>query len=170
MDRLVTLGRFGRPHGIHGEIRLWAHNPASPVLAGGGEILVGPDAARTRPMRLLSVRQDGRGFVARVDGVTDRDSASALTGLGWYVPREALPPPEADEVYVVDLIGLRVRTEDGAPVGVLEDVVAAGGGEVLVIRGDGREHLVPNVEQFVVRMDLEAGEIVIRPIEGLLDE
>ncbi len=120
-------------------------------------------------MRVEWLRLDPKGVVLHVEGIADRDAATTLNGLNWYEPREAFAPLADDEVYIVDLVGAQVRTEDGARVGTVTDVLQVGPTDLIVVRDGRREHLVPNVDDFVVRVDPDAGEVVIRPIEGLLE-
>lgn len=166
----VAIGRFGRPHGVRGEVRFWPYNPATELVVAGALARVGnrPDSARA--LRITDARRDAKSHVVRFAEVTDRDEVGALTGQVWYAEREVFPAPGGDEVYVVDLIGLPVRTTEGVALGHLSDIRALGGGEMLVIRDGARERLVPNVDAFVERLDPAAGEVVIRPIEGLLED
>ncbi len=166
---LVAFGKFGRPHGVRGDLRFWPHNPASPLLRANRDVTVGHNADDTRALHLERLRFDGKGVVVKVGGVDDRDAATSLNGLVWYESREDFGPLADDEVYVVDLIGAEVRTTEGDLVGRVADVVQVGPADLLVVRNGRREHLIPNVDDFVERIDAAAGEIVIRPIEGLLE-
>lgn len=150
-------------------MRIWPHNPASPLLAVGRSVRVGPSPGETRSLQVEAVRQDARGAVVKFAEVSDRAGAEALTGLIWFEPREAFPPAASDEVYLVDLIGLSVRTDAGRPVGTVADVLTIGAAHILVIRDGRREHMVPHVDAFVKRVDVEGGELVISPIDGLID-
>ncbi|MCA9539870.1 MAG: 16S rRNA processing protein RimM [Myxococcales bacterium] len=167
---LVEFGRFGRPHGVRGEVRFWPHNPASALLTAGRRIAVGPDPDRARSVEIDALRFDAKGAVVHLVGVDDRDAAAGLNHQRWFEPREAFPPLADDEVYACDLIGLTARRLDGQPIGRVIDVLNSGPHDLLVIDDGKREHLVPNVEAFVKRMDFDAREIVIEPIAGLLDE
>ena len=54
-------------------------------------------------------------LVARVAGVATREAAAALTGVELFARRAQLPPPDADEFYYDDLVGLAAVTRDGEP-------------------------------------------------------
>lgn len=166
----VAIGRFGRPHGVRGDVRFWPYNLATDLVVTGAVARVGMRPESARPLRITDARRDAKSHVVRFAEVTDRDEVAALTGQVWYAERSVFPAPESDEVYVVDLIGLPVRTTEGVALGHLTDIRALGGGEMLVIRDGARERLVPNVDAFVERLDPAAGEVVIRPIEGLLED
>ncbi len=166
---MVPFGKFGRPHGVRGDLRFWPHNPQSELLQVGRRISVGTNANDVEEHELTFVRFDARGVIVGLAAVNDRDAAARLTGRFWYETRDNFPEPPDDEVYVTDLIGLVVRTDEGLHVGHVKDVLTMGPSDILVIGRDGQTNMVPNVPDFVIKMDLEAGEVVIRPIEGLLD-
>ena len=168
---LVDLGRFGRAHGVRGELRFWAHNPGSELIAEGREILVGRTPETAKSWVVERVRFDAKGSLVQLKGVDDRDQASALTGASWYEPRERFPDAASDEVYLVDLIGLPVKTSAGRALGRVADVIEAGGGDVLVIRDGRAQYMVPLVDEFVTRIETGGqGEVIIEPIDGLLGD
>ena len=166
---LLEFGRFGRPHGVRGEVRFHAHNPRSPLLVAGRRVRIGESAGRTDEVEIERLRFDPKGVVVKLRGVDSREDAARFTHRRWYEPRDGLPEPGEDEVYMADLLGMQAVTVDGDRLGEVVDVIEIGPHDVLVIRGGGRRRLVPNVEAFVQRMDFDAGELIITPIEGLLD-
>ncbi|MBU0554078.1 ribosome maturation factor RimM [Myxococcota bacterium] len=166
---LIPLGRFGRPHGVRGGLRLWPFNPSSELLHAGRTIRVGASPQATRAYEVEALREDAKGIVVQLRGVEDRAAAEALVNQQWFEPREAFPPLDEGEIYFVDLIGLRVEAEDGAPIGEVVDVLDAGGADLLVIQEGAHQHLVPNVPAFVLKIDVAERRVIIRPIEGLLE-
>ena len=87
-----------------------------------------------------------------------------------WVPRKNAVRLSRDEYFVADLMGLRVRDEDGSEIGVLRDVMETGANDVYIIDlDDGRELLLPAIRQCVLEVDVEAGFIKIHILEGLLD-
>jgi 16S rRNA processing protein RimM len=167
---MIELGVVGRPHGVRGDVRLWPYNANTVLLVAGRSLSIGSNVETRRAVMLVKIRRDGRGPIASFAGVNDRDQAKALTGQRWYETRASFPELAGDEVYVTDLIGLRARLEDGTVIGTVAAVWTDAPADIIVIRDGTREHLVPNVAEFVRQMDLEKGEIVIHPIEGLLGE
>ena len=100
--------------------------------------------------------------------------AETLRGLAVCVRSEDVPPPEPDEVFLHELLGLRVRLAAASPtdpdLGILEDVQDAGGTELWHIRDtQGREILFPAADELVPEIDLDAGIVVIDPPPGLLE-
>lgn len=116
----------------------------------------------------ITIREVRKGMViATLTGVGDRDTADALKGLRLYVARDALPPPEDDEFYHSDLLGLTAVGTDGEAIGTVRAILPAGEAEVLEIdRGPGRETvLVPFTKDAVPRVDLANGRLEVVPPE-----
>ena len=165
----VPFGQFGRPHGVRGEIRFRPFNPGSALLSKGRTIQVGRSPENCTEYRVEHVRSDGKGLLVKLAEFFDRDQVRTLTGSTWYEMRDSFPAIREDEVYLVDLIGMDAVLESGDSIGPIVDILDYGPYETFVIRRKGREVLVPNVDEFVLRIDMEAKQVVIRPIEGLID-
>jgi 16S rRNA processing protein RimM len=85
------------------------------------------------------------------------------------VPRSSLPELQPDEYYWSDLIGLSVFDESGRLLGRVIRILPTGADDLLVLERDGREILLPFLEEVVQSIDLEAGRVVAAPPPGLLD-
>ncbi|MCH5278032.1 MAG: 16S rRNA processing protein RimM [Desulfovibrionaceae bacterium] len=165
----VLLGRLARPHSIRGEIRVdyYADSPLlldKPLLLRAGE-------GAARPVRVASWRTWRDQLIIRLEGVTDRGAAEMLRGQELLIDAAHLPETDPDEPYLHDILGLPVLlTATGESVGVLDNVLFPAGQEVWSIRNaEGHEILFPAVPEFVDRIDIEAGQILITPPEGLFD-
>ena len=86
----------------------------------------------------------------------------------WLAEREDLGEAEEGTFYWVDLVGLEVVTAAGAPVGKVTGLLETGAVDVLEVRGEKGEVLIPLAPY--VEVDLERRRIVVDPPEGLLEE
>lgn len=165
----VCLAELGAPKGVRGALRLNCFNekPADVVRyalhAGpGGPVL---------KARILESPRPGQ-LVVTIEGVNDRDAAAALTGTRLYTPRDALPPPDEDEFYNHDLIGLAVFHRDGRELGRIAEVLDYGAGTLLDIEGaEGfKDFVLPFTRQAVPTVDIAGGRVIVDPPPGLLDD
>ncbi len=160
--RRVPLGRIVGVFGVRGEVKLesWTE-PRERIFD------YQPWQLQSAPGEITTVdevrgRKQGKGLVAALPGVDDRDGAVAWVGADILVERSRLPAPAEGEYYWADLEGLEVVTLDGTALGRVSHLVATGANDVLVVRGAGRERLVPFVTEHYVRdVDLPAGRIVV---------
>src|SRR5688500_18668795 len=127
-ERRIPLAAVAGAHGIKGEVRLKLFSDSAESLARHASVFVG-DVER----RLLSVREAGKGAVARFDGIADRTAAEALRGSLVEIDRAALPPLEDGEYYHADLIGLPCVDRDGAVLGKVAAVENFGAGDLLEV-------------------------------------
>ncbi|MEK9753220.1 MAG: ribosome maturation factor RimM [Rhodospirillaceae bacterium] len=164
---LVLLGTVGAPRGIKGDIRIKSFTEAPEDIAAYGP-LWNADATRSFKVRVIG---EAKGqILVRIDGVGDRTAAEALKGTGLYVPRSALPAPDDDSYYLVDLIGLRVETKAGEAWGEVRAVHDFGAGDVLELAGGPHAGLmIPFTRDSVPEVDLTGGRLVVDPPDGLLE-
>jgi len=101
-------------------------------------------------------------FVLKLEGVGSIDEAEAYRGLELRIGEEDLAVLPPGSYYHHQLKGLRVVDPEGRGLGVAADLLETGGASpVLVVRGPAGELLVPLAEDFVRRVDLEAGTMVV---------
>jgi 16S rRNA processing protein RimM len=106
-------------------------------------------------------------MVVKLEGVDSIDEAEAYRGVELRIGEEELAPLPEGSYYHHQLRGLNVEDASGAPLGRVEEVLDAGAAPVLVIRGASGETLLPLVEGFVERVELEAGRLVARVRESV---
>ena len=150
----VELGRIGSPYGVLG----WMHiqsftEPPEGVLGypvWGLRLGMAPQTSH----RLVAGRLQGRGVVAQLEGVTDRDAAALLRGAVIEVRRSALPPTAQREYYRGDLLGFAVRNLEGVELGKLDHFVEGPGSAMMVVNGTA-EYWIPAIPQYLRKVDLE---------------
>ena len=160
MGSLIEVGYVVRAHGVTGALKVIAHDPESTVLGEAATVMIGE-----RSFTVTRARQANRAFLLEVVGIADRDAAEGLRGRPVAVDRDLIDLDEG-EVFLVDLIGCEVVTEDDAAYGQVVDI-EPGPQDRLVIHHGEVERLLPYVAEFIVDVDLEARLIVVDPPEGL---
>jgi 16S rRNA processing protein RimM len=169
---LVLVGKFGAAHGIKGEVRLQSFTGDPAAIGRYGPL----SDVKGRQFKLTSLRPVKADlFVARVDGIKDRTAAEALVNVELFVSRAALPPPEEDEFYLTDLIGLDARDPSGVRLGTILNVLNFGGGDILEVvpEGGGETWLLPFTKEVVPEIDLARRQVIIVPpveIDASADE
>ena len=86
------------------------------TAAAGLAAAVGAPLAQAewREVDVLEAQGHGSGLIAQLDGIGDRDQAAQANGIEIGLLRDDLPPPEEDEFYWEDLIGLDATTPLGS--------------------------------------------------------
>jgi 16S rRNA processing protein RimM len=105
--------------------------------------------------------------------VPERNAAELWRGRYLLLPADEVPPPAEDEVYLHDLIGMRVELIGGQPVGTIEELYELPQGLALDVRlaepRDGETVLLLYDDQTIASVDKEQRVIVVTPPEGLLE-
>ncbi len=126
--------------------------------------------ARAPEWRAVSASEaQGDGHcVLTLEGVSSREAAGALSGSFLEIEAAEVKPLPPDRYYRFQLLGLEARDESGRALGRVSDVLETGANDVFVImpeggRGPRDELLLPAVRDVVLRIDTEAGVLVVRP-------
>jgi 16S rRNA processing protein RimM len=117
-------------------------------------------AGETREMKLLEARPQGNGWIARLEGIDERDAAGRLAGSLVLVDRTEFAPTGAREHYRADLVGFEVKNLEGVLLGVVDHFIDTPGNAVMVIRG-AREYLVPVTAQHLTKVDVEHRGLIV---------
>lgn len=161
----VGLGYINGVYGVRGWVKVYSWTqPREQILNYGTWALGNSESeppAVDAPLFSVSGRRQGKGIVARLAGIDDRDAAAALSGAHIFVRRSALPAPAPDEYYWTDLTGLSVQTRAGEVLGTVSAMMETGANDVIVLDG-GANRLIPFVRDSVVLdVDLQAGVIIV---------
>ena len=151
----VELGRVGSPYGVLGwmHIQSFTEPPEGVLDYPVWSLRLGPGPQSSH--RLVEGRIQGRGLVARLEGVTDRDAAALLRGAMIEVSRSALPPPREREYYRGDLLGFAVWNLEGVELGKLDHFVDGPATAMMVVAGTV-EYWIPAIPRYLRKVDLQA--------------
>ncbi len=165
----VCLGAVAGAYGVRGEVRLKSFCALAEDIAAYGPL---EDEAGTRRFQVTLTGVAKGALTARLSGVAGREAADALRGTRLYAPRDRLPPPQDDEYYHADLIGLSVHDTGGAELGSVRAVHNHGATDLLEVQGPGLREtvLLPFTRAVVPTVDLARGRLVADPTEGLWPE
>lgn len=74
-----------------------------------------------------------------------------------------------DEYFIYDMIGLEVYDNEKNKIGAIKDVLKPGANDVYVVKNGNKEYLIPAAKEFIKKVDIEAGKMIIQPIEGMIE-
>jgi 16S rRNA processing protein RimM len=156
----VELGRIGSPYGVLGwmHIQSFTDPPEGVLDYPVWELRLGPGSQASH--RLVEGRIQGRGLVARLEGIGDRNAAALLRGAMIEVPRSALPKPGKREYYRADLIGFTVRNLEGVELGRLDHFVDGAASTMMVVVG-ADEYWIPAIPQYLRKVELDGRSVSV---------
>ena len=153
------MGRIAAPFGVKGWVKVQPFSEDPGALMDFESWRVGR-GEQQKHYSVEAVQDHGKALVAKLAGIDDRDAAYALRGQEISVAKSDLPPPEEDEFYWSDLIGLTAVNREGVELGKVDSLMESGANDLLVVKGT-REHLIPFVATFVGKVDLAGGTIEV---------
>ena len=158
------MGRVGRAHGLRGEVTIEVRTDEPDRRFAPGTSFV---TTRTT-LTVATATWHGRRLLVTFAEAADRSAAEALRGLELRVDVPADErPDDPEEFYDHQLVGLRADDATGHRLGEVTDVLHLPAQDVLVVRHDGRDVLVPFVTAMVPTVDLAEQRLVVIDEVGL---
>ena len=161
----IPVGRVTRTHGLKGELKFFPADQDDLVVQNHQQIRLGETT-----FKIKSVRGVKSPFIVKFEGVDSIEAAQSLSGQEVLVAKEDFESLPEGEYYRFEIEGLKAFDDTGKYYGVIEEIIATGSNDVYVVRGDGKEWLVPMIDSVVQNIDLEEGKLVFHCVEGLFED
>ena len=169
MKQYLETAKIVATHGIRGEVRCQYFCDSAEFLCEFEELFL--DKKGEKPVEITRAYPHKNVVIMKLEGVDTVEDAQKLIGKTLYMNRDDV---ELDEgvYFIQDIIGLTVKDiESGEVYGKISDVYQNGATDVYSIKKEnGRELMFPYIDEVVKKIDIEAGEMLIKPLEGLFDE
>jgi len=174
----IIVGRVRKAHGIRGEVVVETITDApDAIFASGRRVFAGSAAGDLAPNRLelhvASVRPFNEGLLVGFAEVPDRTAAELWRGRFLLLPADELPQPDDDEVYVHDLVGMRVELVGGQPIGTVEETYELPHGLAIDVRRaaprEAETVMLLYDDRTIASVDKAARLIVVTPPDGLVE-
>ncbi len=157
----LVAGRLHRTHGVKGEIEFEAVTDFPGRIRKGLTVYLGDEH---RPLKIVDRRPKGQQLLLTFEGYENREEAAQLRNQWVYTHSAGLPDLPEGEYYHHQLIGMRVVGPDNQELGRLEEILETGANDVYVVLTlEGKELLIPAVEDVIVNVDLGQGVMVVKP-------
>ena len=159
----LNVGRIGKAHGILGEATIEVRTDLAEERFAIGAVL---DTDSNGQLTVSTARVHNGILLLGFEGVSDRNGIEALRNELLYADVDINAPAEdEDDYHVLQLIGCQAHLIDGDLFGEVSDVLNLPGQDVLVIKVDGAEVLIPFVRALVPVVDITARRLTVIPPE-----
>lgn len=161
-NQFLEAGEIVNTHGVRGEVKIlpWADSP---------QFLCQFDTLYLdgKPVKVLASRPHKAMVLALLEGISTVEQAMKLKGKVVCIDRSNVVLPEGRH-FLADLMGLTViDNATGEELGTVEDILTPPAHEVYVVRGKGKEYMIPAVDAFLAETNVEGGYMKVNLIEGL---
>lgn len=169
MEELFRVGVISNTHGIRGEVKVYPTTDnvrrfddlKEVILDTGKEQLI---------LHVTSVKYFKNMVILKFKEFDNINDIIPYKGMDLLVARENAIPLEEGEYYIADIIGSKVITDEDKILGTLTDVLQTGANDVYVVKTkDGKEVLLPSIEECILDRDIENKIVKVHIMKGLLD-
>ena len=171
----VIVGRIRKSHGVQGDVVVEPITDApAAVFAAGRRVFAGtPEgelAAGVPPLHVERSRAvAGGALLVRFDAIAGRAQADLWRGRYLLIPADEVEPPKDGELFLHELVGMRVELSSGEPVGEVLEVFELPQGLVVDVSWRGGSVMLPLGENFVRGVDRAGRRLVVDLPDGMLE-
>lgn len=165
---LVPLGEIVTTHGLHGWLKLNPFNFNTTALAAGGEVTLERAGERSEH-RLEASHPHRNQMLVKLESIDSIENAASFVGSTLLIAESALENLGPGQYYHYQVVGFEVFDLSGARIGTIASTMSTPGGELYVVRGMDKEHLIPAIKEFIEKVDFTMRRLIVNPPDGLLD-
>ena len=161
-----AIAKITNISGLKGEVKLRPLSRYSIDYIMTKDLHIGQIENNLSSLKLESKVGDGKKMKFKFQGINSHTEAKNIVGKIIYINSE-----KDDNINFIgeNVIGLSVETESGKKAGILKDVMWLPANDVYIILKDGRELLVPVLDEFIISLNIDDKKLIIADVDGLLD-
>lgn len=165
----IAVGVIEKAHGIRGQVKVKALTDFPSRFKLLTTIFVELQSGERKQLEIARINLQGQIVYLSFKDINNREQAQELQGAFLMIKRTDLLPLHDDEFYHFEIEGFEVKTEAGVHVGAVEKVWDLAANPVFVVQTENGEVLIPVIKDVIKEIDKKKGEIIITPLEGLLE-
>ncbi|WP_438432415.1 ribosome maturation factor RimM [Gorillibacterium sp. sgz500922] len=168
--KLFNVAKIVNTHGIRGELKLVSQTDFPDLrFSRGSELLLLGPAGEELPVTVETGRPQKNVWLVKFREFSDINAAEKVKGWEVKVSEENLAELEQGDFYYHEIIGCRVFTEEGEELGTVKEILSPGANDVWTVElPNGKELLLPYIDEVVLKVDVTDKRITVRLMEGLL--
>lgn len=169
MEDLLRVGVIANTHGIRGEVKVFPTTDEKERFKDLKKVIL-DIGKEQKVLEIQSVRFFKNLVILKFKGIDNINDIEMYKGKDLLVTREDAVPLEEGEYFIADLLDLDVYSDEDEKIGVLYDVMQTGANDVYVVKTEeGKEVLLPAIDECILDIDLEENRMTVHIMEGLLD-
>ncbi len=169
MEDLLRVGVIANTHGIRGEVKVFPTTDEKERFKDLKKVILDMGKEQ-KVLEIQSVRFFKNLVILKFKEIDNINDIEMYKGKDLLVTREDAVPLEEGEYFIADLLDLDVYSDEDEKIGVLYDVMQTGANDVYVVKTEeGKEILLPAIDECILDIDLEESRMTVHIMEGLLD-
>ncbi|MBY7143656.1 ribosome maturation factor RimM [Virgibacillus sp. NKC19-3] len=169
-EKMFTIGKIINTHGIHGEVKVMRITDFEERFAVGETVYAVKEDGKQVEL-VITAHRIHKGYdLIFFKGFGTINEVEHLKGTQLKITEGQLTELGENEFYYHEIIGCDVYTVDGGVLGEIKEILSPGANDVWVVKQPGgKDILIPYISDVVIEIDVKAQNVVIEPMEGLLD-
>ena len=161
------LGRVTKPWGVKGQMALFldVDSPEDYSELDSAFIEI---KGKLVPYFFQIDQMTGNRAVVTFEDLTP-EQAAALSGHEMYLPLDMLPKLTGNQFYFHEVVGFKVIDSVYGDIGTIEQIIEYPAQPLFQIMKNGKEVLIPVIDQVIDRVDRELKTIFITAPNGLIE-
>ncbi|MGL4335456.1 MAG: ribosome maturation factor RimM [Turicibacter sp.] len=165
----LQVGKIVNTHALQGEVKVMASTDFKEDRFKKGSQLFVEFEGQHIPVIVASHREHKGADLLKFKNINTINEVEKYKGSHLLVSTEDISDLEENAFYYFEIIGCKVKTTEGKEVGEVIEILPTGANDVWTVKRPGlRDALIPYIEQIVKSVDVDAKEIIIEEVEGLL--
>ena len=167
----LKVGKIVNTHSLRGEVKVISSTDFEEErFKKGIKLLITRGNQVIEEVVVESYRSHKNSLLVKFEGIDSINEAEKFKNLQLKVDSENISELEENEFYFHEIIGCRVFDENNILLGEVSEILTPGANDVWVIKSqNGKEILIPYIEDVVKKIDVENKKIDIEVMEGLID-
>lgn len=167
----LKVGKIVNTHSLKGEVKVISSTDFEEErFKKGSKLLITRGNQLIREVIVESYRNHKNFLLVKFEGIDSVEEAEKLKNLQIKIDSDEVGELEENEFYFHEIIGCQVFDENDRNLGEIIDILTPGANDVWVIKGEeGKEILIPYIEDVVKQIDITNKKVNIEVMEGLIN-
>ncbi len=164
---MYLIGIIVKPQGIKGEVKVKPVSPDPERFNDLEKVYIRLKNLQTYAIE--NIRISNSFVFLKLAQIDSRNDAELLRGKEILISEDQLIDLDDGEYFVHDLIGCQIISEDGLIIGEISDIIQNSSNDIYLVKNQkGHEYLIPAIADVIQKVDIQAKQITIHVLDGLL--
>ncbi|PWU68891.1 ribosome maturation factor RimM [Gracilibacillus dipsosauri] len=171
-NNFLKVGKIVNTHGIKGEVKVVRITDFEQRFEPGSTLWIQPNEQGDLLKVVVDAHRTHKQFdLLHFEEMNNINDVEKYKGSLLVIKKDQLDDDlEENEFYYHEIINCMVFTMEKEPIGQVKEILSPGANDVWVVKSNkGKDILIPYIASVVKHVDIDKKEIIIEPMEGLIE-
>lgn len=167
MEQIMEIGQIVNTYGIKGFVKVVPYTNDITRFETLASVYV-EQGNKLTEYTIQEVKYSKGLVLLKLKGIDTIEQAEGFRSCYLKINRENAVKLSEDSYFIVDLIGVKVESDENRILGTLIDVFSTGSNDVYVVKDEmGKQILLPAIKDVIKQVDIPNKKMIVHLIEGL---